>query len=266
MSDEEQPNLFWVDVETTGLRDNDEPLEVGVVITDGDLQPLAAFHAFVAHDLGELRMSQWAWQTHMSNGLFAELVERAEHYPAVLSTDVDAGPFGRLSGLGLERGLLRKARLSEELCEFIRRYAYGAPFAGSTVDFDRRVMSLHFPDVVDLLHYRKVDVSTFRETIRRWRTDLELPPKSDRHRVFDDLAASIEVGRMTRSLLLGELPPPNHVEIPILTTPDDVVSEWHLREEPASGGRKLHDFLGWTWDEYARWVETTEAPVYVPDR
>ncbi len=261
-----QDNLFWVDIETTGLRDIDEPLEVGAIVTDPDLVPIAAFHAFVDHDLDELRMSSWAWQTHTANGLLAELRARQEqHVVRTSSFNVDAGPFGKLHGLGVQEGLLSKYHIDEYLHAFINQYASGAPFAGSTVDFDRRVMAFHFSASVKLLHYRKVDVSTFREALRRWRPDLELPPKSERHRVFDDLAVSLETGRIARRVLLGDIPPTGVVEIPVVTTPDDMISEWHERTVPEGRARELHDFVGWTWQEYKYWVETNEPPLCAPD-
>ncbi len=36
---------------------------------------------------------------------------------------------------------------------------------------------------------------------------------------------------------------------------DDFVSQWHAKR-PA---KKLHDFLGMSWDEYALWVEQPRA-------
>jgi len=35
------------------------------------------------------------------------------------------------------------------------------------------------------------------------------------------------------------------------------IESWH---KGAGADQNLHEFLGWTWDEYARWVETGEQP------
>lgn len=43
--------------------------------------------------------------------------------------------------------------------------------------------------------------------------------------------------------------------------PSDIdawIARWH--DDPSPFGPKLHEFLGLTWDEYKRWVETSELP------
>jgi hypothetical protein len=39
---------------------------------------------------------------------------------------------------------------------------------------------------------------------------------------------------------------------------DNKIVEWH--DGPAYASMRLHEFLGWTWDEYKHWVETNEQP------
>lgn len=31
---------------------------------------------------------------------------------------------------------------------------------------------------------------------------------------------------------------------------DDLIDAWH----DGGGGQALHEYLGWTWEEYARWL------------
>lgn len=38
----------------------------------------------------------------------------------------------------------------------------------------------------------------------------------------------------------------------------DAIAYWHGHEEV---GEPLHIFLGWTWHEYSRWVETGQRPM-----
>ena len=38
---------------------------------------------------------------------------------------------------------------------------------------------------------------------------------------------------------------------------DDIVERWHAGEFP---GKDLHEAIGWTWEEYSRWVESCIAP------
>lgn len=38
---------------------------------------------------------------------------------------------------------------------------------------------------------------------------------------------------------------------------DDLIEMWHESEEDVP----IHEFLGWTKEQYKRWVETGEIPV-----
>lgn len=38
---------------------------------------------------------------------------------------------------------------------------------------------------------------------------------------------------------------------------DDLIDAWH---DGAGEGQELHEYLGWTCEQYARWVETSERP------
>ena len=38
---------------------------------------------------------------------------------------------------------------------------------------------------------------------------------------------------------------------------DDAIERWHGGQ---GMGQELHEYLGWTWEEYGRWVETGEKP------
>jgi oligoribonuclease len=55
----------------------------------------------------------------------------------------------------------------------------------------------------DFLHYRNVDVSTFKEVLRRWFPDRYAPPpKSERHEALEDLRESIAELRYYRETFL----------------------------------------------------------------
>lgn len=38
---------------------------------------------------------------------------------------------------------------------------------------------------------------------------------------------------------------------------DDAIDAWH---DGAGPGQSLHEYLGWTWEQYAHWVQTNEIP------
>lgn len=37
---------------------------------------------------------------------------------------------------------------------------------------------------------------------------------------------------------------------------EDLIDEWHR----GVGAQPLHEFLGWSWDEYRHWVYTNRQP------
>lgn len=38
---------------------------------------------------------------------------------------------------------------------------------------------------------------------------------------------------------------------------ENAIDAWH---DGAGPGLELHEYLGWTWDEYKLWVESGEVP------
>ena len=36
----------------------------------------------------------------------------------------------------------------------------------------------------------------------------------------------------------------------------DAIDRWH----DDGGSQEIYEFLGWTWEQYAQWVETGELP------
>jgi len=39
----------------------------------------------------------------------------------------------------------------------------------------------------------------------------------------------------------------------------DKIDAWHLNE-PGTENLELHEYLGWTWEQYSHWVATNEIP------
>ena len=64
----------------------------------------------------------------------------------------------------------------------------------------------------DYLHYRSIDVSSFKELCRRWYPAVyrKRPGKAEHHRALDDIRESIEELRFYRENLL--IPPPERSE------------------------------------------------------
>jgi len=54
--------------------------------------------------------------------------------------------------------------------------------------------------------------------------------------------------------------PPSETPQGKALTEIEVVRRRHLWDDGVGGMQTLHEFLGWTFDEYARWVQSGELP------
>ncbi len=157
--------LFWVDLEMTGLDpDNDVILEVAAEVTDLSFTTIASYEACVSQPdeiLG--RMNDWAMEHHSSSGL----IDR------------------------IKRAGKPEAHVQHELIGFINAQFNGKPaiLAGNSIHNDRDFIKRWWPDVDKLLHYRMVDVSSFK-IIMQAKYDV-IYDKKEVHRAFDDIQASI---------------------------------------------------------------------------
>ena len=75
-----------------------------------------------------------------------------------------------------------------------------APLCGNSIGVDRRFLDRYLPEVDQYLHYRSVDVSSFKELCRRWYPSVykKRPDKKESHRALDDIRESIEEMRFYR--------------------------------------------------------------------
>ena len=78
------------------------------------------------------------------------------------------------------------------------------PLCGNSIGVDRRFLDAYMRELDSYLHYRSVDVSSFKELCRRWNHALyrQRPGKAEHHRALDDIRESIEELRFYRDNLL----------------------------------------------------------------
>jgi len=164
-------NLAWLDLETTGLRPNEDAiLEIGIVITNKELDTVGE-HAWVVRPSKSVPITEidpYVFRMHDKNGLWAEC----------FALDC-GGDFGQA---------LNEAR------DFVREHgAAGSPLCGSTINFDRGFLQAQAPELLRVFHYRNIDVSTLRtmfamhfHSIERWS-----PAEDAKHRALDDLHNTI---------------------------------------------------------------------------
>lgn len=129
--------MFWLDMEMTGLDPaKDRILEAAVVITDLSFDVKATFDSAVFQPPELLAgMDDWCKKTHGASGL------------------VDRVPHG-----------LSEQALDARLCELARTHCPGTKvvLCGNSIGQDRKFVDAHLPGFAALLHYRMLDVSSFK--------------------------------------------------------------------------------------------------------
>jgi oligoribonuclease len=86
-----------------------------------------------------------------------------------------------------------------------------APLCGNSIGVDRRFLDRQLPDLDAYLHYRSIDVSSFKELCRRWYPAVykKRPGKRETHRALDDVRESIAELRYYRDTMLRPVATPS---------------------------------------------------------
>jgi len=161
--------MVWIDLEMTGLDlEKESIIEIATVITDGDLNILAIGPNLAIKVEQKLldEMDDWNTQHHNSSGL----VERIE-----------------------KEGVSLKDAVSQT-CSFLQAKldSEKAPLCGNSIHNDRAFLAKEMPEVLKLLHYRIVDVSSIKEISKRWYPKNPRYNKKESHRALEDILESIE--------------------------------------------------------------------------
>ncbi len=173
--------LAWLDLEMTGLDTaNHTIVEIALLITDSNLDVIDDGIDLVVHaDPEELaKMDDFVRTMHTKSGLLPQI----EHSTLSLA-DAGAQVLDYL-----------RARVGER----------SAPLCGNSIGVDRRFLDRYLPEVDQYLHYRSVDVSSFKEVCRRWNPSISkgAPAKKSTHRALDDIRESIDEMRYYRDSFL----------------------------------------------------------------
>jgi len=157
--------LLWVDLEMTGLDiAKDVILEIAAEVTDLNNKKIASYEAIIKHPEPILNsMNEWASAQHAKSGLTDRI--RSEGRP--------------------------EEEVRHELVAFIREHFGDEPavLAGNSIHNDRQFIKRWWPEIDALLHYRMLDVSSFKIIMQgKYGVPFE---KKDVHRAYDDIQASI---------------------------------------------------------------------------
>ena len=160
--------LLWVDLEMTGLDpQNDVILEVGVEVTDFTFKTLETYEARVHQDVNVVvdRMQKNIW--------WRDFPENRDDFVHKL-----------------EQGKPMQ-QVEQELIALVERHFGDEPavLAGNSIHNDRNFIKQWWPAFDLRLHYRMLDVSSFKILMQgKYGQEFE---KQDVHRAFDDIQASI---------------------------------------------------------------------------
>ncbi|MEI5583037.1 MULTISPECIES: oligoribonuclease [unclassified Agromyces] len=184
--------LVWIDCEMTGLDlEVDELVEIAVVITDYDLNPVdAGLDIVIRPDASALEsMGDFVRAMHTDSGLIEEI------------------PNG-----------VSVAEAEYEVLEYVLKHVpdeQKAPLAGNSIGTDRAFISKFMPRLDAHLHYRNVDVSSIKELAKRWypRAYFNAPAKDGGHRALADILESIRELQYYRRAVFVADPGPSSPEL-----------------------------------------------------
>lgn len=157
-------SLIWIDLEMTGL----DPLkhriiEVAAILTDWDFTEIASYHAIVKQPTKVIEeMEAWPKAQHAKTGLIEQI------------------PDGK-----------NEKVVEREIIDLIEKHCLKPVIlAGNSVHFDRRFIIKYWPKLESMLHYRILDVSSWKVLMMsKFKVRFSKP---ETHRAMDDIRGSIE--------------------------------------------------------------------------
>ena len=160
--------LAWIDLEMTGLDpEKHHIIEIASLVTDSDLNIVEEGPEIAVSQTDSVLslMNDWNVNQHTSSGL----VKKIKDSSIVLS------------------------EAEKMTLDFFKKHIkqHKSPLCGSSVSHDRRFLIKHMPRLANHFHYRHIDVSSFKEVIKRWSPGEEEFQKKLAHRAMDDIKESV---------------------------------------------------------------------------
>ena len=142
-------------------------IEMASLITDADLNIIEYGPEIVISQPPKVLdlMNDWNVKQHTSTGLIEKI---------------------KSSSISIEEA-------EKNTLDFFQKHIkqHKSPLCGSTVSHDRRFLIKHMPKLANHFHYRHLDVSSFKEVIKRWYPEEEEFEKKGSHRAMDDIKESV---------------------------------------------------------------------------
>jgi oligoribonuclease len=159
--------LFWLDLEMTGLNvEKDVIIEAAALVTDIEFNILETYEAVVKQPQPYLDgMDSWNRDHHGKSGLTAKV------------------PFGK-----------DPLEVQKDLILLVQRHWANEKerpiLSGNSISQDRAFVSKYWPELFRKLHYRMLDVSSWKIIFNN-KFKLKYK-KNEKHRALDDIKESIQ--------------------------------------------------------------------------
>lgn len=162
--------LFWLDLEMTGLDVNKEVIiEAAAIVTDYDFEVIDTYEAVVNQPQMYIdRMDDWNQKHHKESGLIQKI------------------PYGK-----------KPEEVEEDLMRMLKKHWPSRDkkddwpiLAGNSIMQDRIFLERQFKDVANYLHYRQLDVTSWKILFNN-KFNIKYEKKNS-HRALDDIKESIE--------------------------------------------------------------------------
>ena len=177
--------LVWLDLEMTGLDvERHVIVEIAALVTDDELEPLDDGIDLIVH------------QPASALAAMDDFV-RAMHTKSALLPAIEAST-------------LSLADAGAQVLDYVRGHVGegASPLCGNSIGVDRRFLDRYLPELDRYLHYRSIDVSSFKELCRRWYPKVYKgrPDKSETHCALADVLESISEMKYYREHMLAPKP------------------------------------------------------------
>jgi oligoribonuclease len=184
-------NILWVDLEMTGLSpENDRIVEVGAIATDWNFREIARYESAVKvpQDFLESRLVGKFWDANDFSRK-SLIAQNKKAQKSVAEVDAELVKFcekyfAKIGNLSVaEQKKFAKKNGSFSLADLAPIY-----LAGNSIHQDQKFIEREFPALQKLLHYRQLDVSSWKIVMENRG---QIFAKKEDHRAMADIEGSI---------------------------------------------------------------------------